>query len=141
MRAAENWREWLARFVPAEVLGLAGSYAGYLLCANAGLSPWIAAYGAALGENCGYYAAVFVRDGYALPAGDRNAGRVLRAMVHDFGLAELLDTLVIRPGATILAVSSFGHSWGIAIGKIAADAVFYGLAIAFWERRRGRELR
>ncbi|RYY34655.1 MAG: hypothetical protein EOP59_16230 [Sphingomonadales bacterium] len=136
---ARHWRDWLARFLPAELLGLAGSYCGYLLCAHLGLPPALAAYGAAMGENCGYYTAVFARDWFALAPEERAFGRVTRAMLHDFGLAEVLDTLVVRPGATLLAVTFLGTAIGIAVGKFAADAVFYVLAISFWERRRARE--
>lgn len=137
--SARKWRERLIRFLPAELLGLACSYGGYLLCVHVGLSPVLAAYGAAMGENCGYYAAVFVRDWFALPRTHRQPRRVLRAMVHDFGVAEALDTLVIRPGATLLAVHLLGQAMGIAVGKFVADGVFYVLAIGFWERRRLRE--
>ena len=136
---ATNWRGWMARFLPAEVLGLVGSYAGYLVCSRAGFPPAVAAYGAAMGENCVYYAVIFLRDLAAQPPGQRRAGTILRAMIHDFGLAEALDTLVMRPGATLLAVTVLGEAIGIAVGKVAADAVFYGLAITFWERRRARE--
>lgn len=134
-----NWREWLARFLPAELLGLAGSYVGYLLCARLGLPPVAAAYGAAFGENVGYYSAVFARDWFALPRAERRAGRIARDMLHDFGVAEALDSLIVRPGGTLLAVSLFGEALGIGIGKVAADIVFYVLAITFWERRRARE--
>lgn len=137
--SGRKWRERLVRFLPAELLGLACSYGGYLLCVHAGLSPFLAAYGAAVGENCGYYAAVFVRDWFVLPRKRRQPRRVLRAMAHDFGVAEALDTLIIRPGATLLAVNLLGQTAGIAVGKFVADGVFYMLAIGFWERRRSRE--
>lgn len=136
---ARNWRDWLARFLPAELLGLAGSYVGYLLCTRLGLPPVAAVYGAAFGENVGYYAAVFTRDWFALPQEKRQPVRVLRTMVHDFGLAEALDFFVVRPGSTLLAVNAFGEAVGIGIGKIVGDVIFYVLAIGFWERRRTRE--
>lgn len=139
VRVTRHWRDWLARFLPAEALGLVGSYLGYALCIRAGLPPLAAAYGAAFGENIGYYGAVCVRDWFALPADKRSAGRVLRAMGHDFGLAEALDTLLIRPAATLAGVHLMGQAIGIAAGKIVSDLVFYALAITLWERRRARE--
>lgn len=135
----KNWREWLARFVPAELAGIAGSYAGYLIVADLGVSPILAAYGAAFGENCGYYTVVFLRDWFALPPEKRRLGPVLKAMVHDFGIAEVLDTFVVRPGFTLAAVALMGPVWGVGVAKFSADAVFYLLAISFWERRRARE--
>lgn len=137
--SVRNWRAWLARFLPAELLGLAGSYIGYIVCARLGLPPVAAAYGAAFGENVGYYSAVFTRDWFALPPEKRQTGRVLGAMAHDFGIAESLDFFVVRPGATLLAVSLFGEAIGIGVGKVVGDVVFYLLAITFWERRRARE--
>lgn len=135
----KNWRDWLARFVPAELAGILGSYAGYLLVADAGVSPILAAYGAAFGENCGYYTVVFLRDWFALPRERRDLGQVVKAMVHDFGIAELLDTFVVRPGFTLASVALMGPAWGVGVAKFSADAVFYFLAISFWERRRTRE--
>ncbi|ANY20206.1 hypothetical protein A6F68_01693 [Tsuneonella dongtanensis] len=135
----KNWRDWLTRFVPAEVAGIAGSYAGYLLVADLGVSPILAAYGAAFGENCGYYTVVFLRDWFALPQEKRQLVPVLKAMVHDFGIAEVLDSFIVRPGFTVAAVALFGQGWGVGIAKFAADAVFYLLAIFFWEKRRARE--
>ena len=135
----KNWREWLARFIPAELAGIAGSYAGYLLVSGAGVSPVVAAYGAAIGENCGYYTVVFFRDWFAMPQGQRNVRKVTSAMMQDFGVAELLDTLLVRPGFTLGGVYLMGEALGIIVAKFSADAVFYFITIFFWERRRARE--
>jgi hypothetical protein len=134
-----NWRDWAARFVPAEIAGIAGSYAGYFLVAGSGISPIAAAFAAAIGENCGYYTVVFLRDWFALAPEKRKLATVLRAMLHDFGVAEVLDTFIVRPGMTLAAAALFGPAWGVGIAKFAADAVFYTLAITFWEKRRARE--
>ena len=60
-------------------------------------------------------------------------------MAHDFGLAELLDSSIVRPGVTLASVSLLGAALGIGVGKVLSDVVFYVLAIAFYERRRARE--
>lgn len=132
--AGGQWRDWVGRFGLAELFGLLGSYAGYALLSNAG--PVAAVYGAAIGENCGYYATIFLRDWRATPMEERFSGRILGAMLHDFGLAEALDFFVIRPGATGLAVALVGSAWGVGLGKVLSDLVFYALTIAFYERRR-----
>ena len=134
-----NWRDWLARFGPAELAGIVGSYCGYLGISALSLPPVVAAYGAALGENIGYYGVIAWRDWRAAPAADRRLSRIAANMAHDFGLAELLDSSIVRPGVTLASVSLLGAALGIGVGKILADVVFYTLAIAFYERRRARE--
>jgi hypothetical protein len=133
-----KWRHWVGRFGVAELVGLIGSYAGYGLLSKGG--PVAAVYGASIGENCGYYATIFLRDWRATPPGDRSAMRILGAMLHDFGLAEALDSFVIRPGVTGLAVVLAGTAWGVGLGKVISDLVFYAFTIAFYERRRAREV-
>ncbi len=130
---------WLDRFGWAELAGLATSYIGYHLIASTGVGGVAAAFGAAIGENVGYYSVIFLRDLRGQPVDQRQPGRVARAMLHDFGIAEGLDTLILRPGLTWGAVALLGPVWGIAVGKFLCDLAFYGIAISFYERRRARE--
>lgn len=134
-----RWRHWLDRFGWPELIGLVGGYLGYIVADRLGAGTVVAAYAAAMGENLGYYALVFARDWRALAPGQRSARRVLAAMLHDFGLAEVLDTALIRPGLTWLAVRGLGSALGVGLAKFAADAVFYALTILFYERRLRRE--
>lgn len=139
LRIFGNWRDWLARFGPAELAGIVGSYCGYLGFTALGLPPVAAAYGAALGENIGYYGVIAWRDWRAAAVTDRRLTRIAANMAHDFGVAEVLDSFVVRPAVTLASVSLLGAALGIGVGKIVADVVFYVLAIAFYERRRARE--
>jgi len=76
---------------------------------------------------------IFVRD---LRAGGR-PGQVVRDMVVEFGPAEVLDTLLVRPAAMYLATRTLGTATaGVVTGKVAADAVFYTIAIIGYELRR-----
>lgn len=134
-----RWRHWLDRFGWPELVGLIGGYFGYAMAARLGTGTVAAAYAAAMGENFGYYALVFARDWRVPASGERSARRVLGAMLHDFGLAEVLDTALIRPGLTWLAVRSIGSTFGVGLAKFAADALFYALTILFYERRLRRE--
>lgn len=134
-----RWRHWLARFGWAEACGFAGSYAGFFALTAASAGSELAAFGAALGENVGYYGTIFLRDWRALPRDKRRIRPVLLAMLHDFGMAEALDTLVVRPALTLSTVSLLGEALGVGAGKIAADVVFYALALVFYERRRAKE--
>ncbi|HEV7707624.1 MAG TPA: hypothetical protein VGP16_05475 [Asanoa sp.] len=124
-------RDWLARYAPAEAAGITGA----LLAAAAVDSPGAAAIAGTVGENVGFYAMIFVRD---LRAGGRPA-QVVRDMVVEFGPAEVLDTLLVRPAAIYLATRALGTTTaGVVAGKVAADAVFYTIAIIGYELRRSR---
>ena len=50
-------------------------------------------------------------------------------LVAEFGVAELLDTLLIRPAALMLGVWLLPDPlWGLLAGKVVADIVFYAIA-------------
>lgn len=141
---------WVVRYLPLEVLGtitaLAAAWAAY----EASGSLALAAIAGALGESVGYYVLVVVRSarGHAASARVRAlpgvGGRAwaatwltARSVAAEFGPAELVDTLVVRP-ALLWAASAI---WGAAplawlVGKLAADAVFYTVAIVSFEAGR-----
>lgn len=131
-------REWIGRYLVAEILGLAGA----LLAALAAVS-WapdrlaVAAYASSLGETVGFYTGYLVvrylREDVAGPP-RRRIAVILAAAVVEFGPAEILDTLLIRPAAMFLGSWTTGNVIiGVLIGKVAADLIFYGLAITSYE--------
>jgi len=135
------------RYLPLEVLGTVTAVVAAWAAYEATRSLAAAAIAGALGESVGYYALVVVRAvrGHAASArvralrrGLRRAGAVTwltaRSVAAEFGPAELVDTVVVRPvllwGASAL--------WGATplawlVGKLAADTVFYTVAIASFE--------
>lgn len=139
-RQQARWADWVRRYGLAELAGTIGSYAGYHAVALGGGGPALSAYGAAMGENLGFYGVVGGRDLAALPRprSARAMVGLLRNLIAEFGAAELIDFLIVRPGATWLAVRAFGPVTGIVIGKVAADFVFYALAVSAFERLRRR---
>lgn len=131
-------REWVGRYLVAELCGLTGA----LLAALASMT-WapdrlvVAAYASALGEGIGFYAGYLVvrylREDIA-GSRRRRIAVIVAAAVVEFGPAEIIDTVLVRPAAM------FAGSWatgnvvaGVLIGKIAADVIFYGLAITSYE--------
>ena len=59
----------------------------------------------------------------------RAIGRTGLLLVAEFGVAELLDTLLIRPAALMLGVWLLPDPlWGLLAGKIVADIIFYAIA-------------
>ncbi len=138
-----SWREWLNRYGLAEIWGTVASYAGYFLGHHLSDSQIVGAYSAALAENVGYYGCILWREivhhrkqGHAVSIG--LASTVLRDLFYEFGLAELLDSFIVRPAATFLSVTLFGATAGVFVGKVSADLVFYALAIGFYERRKAK---
>jgi hypothetical protein len=132
MPARARVREWLARYAPAEAVGIAGAL---LVALPVDGSPGATAVAGTVGETAGFYLTIFVRD---VRAGGR-PGRVVRDMLLEFGPAEVLDTLLVRPAAMYLATRALGTATaGVVAGKLAADAVFYTVAIIGYELRRSR---
>jgi hypothetical protein len=136
-----KWLEWLKRYGWAEAWGTIGSYLGFFIARRLTGSDIAASYGAALGENFGFYGCMIaVELKYHKRQGHHWSASALtgigRKLVYEFGGAELLDFSIVRPGSTFLAVALFGNRVGVFIGKVAADMVFYTLAISFYERRK-----
>jgi hypothetical protein len=144
-----SWRgkavEWLERYGIAEVAGLctaiAGSFAARALTGN----EIAAAYGGAMGENLGYYGVVIGREvtrdrrtaaGLGRRYGLKGAARTARNLVFEFGIAEALDSTLLRPLAMGLGARFFGRTLGVIVGKLAADVTFYVPVICAYELRR-----
>lgn len=137
-------RDWIRRYGPAEVLALLTAMAGYAVMRTTG-SEAAAAYGAAIGDNVGYYGVLIARqvraDAGAARGRDERYGaagttRTVRALALEFGPAEALDATLVRPALTALAVASAGLAVGVLLAKLAADLVFYVPVIATYELTR-----
>jgi hypothetical protein len=87
----------------------------------------------AWGENAAYYSVMLVRELLAT----RSLARALRDLALEFGLAEALDSGVIRPACIYVATQAAADlSLGVFIGKLAADVAFYIPTIFAYELRR-----
>jgi hypothetical protein len=135
--AAARIQRWLARYGPAEVAAIFGSYVGYFATLELGGGPLVAAWIAALTENVGFYAVMIGRQLRNAPTGGR--WRALARLGAELGPAELLDSALLRPVAVAASVALLGPGWGVLVGKLIADAGFYALAILMHEYLRGRE--
>lgn len=123
---------WVVRYLPAEISGTAA-----MVIAGLGVTFWTdnpAAIAAAalVGEIVGFYAVlavVILLEQQRLTPGRRVGHRVLLLLVAEFGAAELFDTFLIRPAALLLGVWLVGDPiWGLLLGKIVADVIFYAIA-------------
>jgi hypothetical protein len=138
-----NLVRWIRRYGPAEIAGTVAAVAAGTALAGSG--PAAVAYGAALAEGVAFYGVLFARDLAARRAaarrgsapGGRAAARTARDLVLEFGPAELLDTLAVRPFLMYLGPLLVGDvAGGVVLGKVAADLVFYAVAIGAYETRR-----
>ena len=138
------------RYGLAEVAGVCGALLGATLLRAMTGSDIAAAYGGSLGENVGFYGVIVGREVWqdrraAHHAGERyrlpHAIRTSAKLLIEFGLAEVLDSALVRPLAMGLGIRYLGREWGVLAGKVAADVLFYIPVITAyeWRRRLARE--
>jgi hypothetical protein len=126
---------WLRRYGPPELLGTLAALLGATLAAQASGGALAAAVAANWAEALAYYAVIFVRD---LRAGGQSTPRaalaVARAMLLEFGPAELLNLTLLR-NASLLAGIALAPSLelGVIAGKLVADLFFYLPTIVSFE--------
>ena len=135
--------EWLKRYGLAEVISLsltvASSWLTFYFTQNkiitALVGTWIG--------NIGYFGTILIEDillaikqlravdrKYTVETFYKNIG----ALFIEFGIAELFDTLFIRPTLMYyLPIWVENLSWGVVIAKFAADITFYIPAIVSYE--------
>jgi hypothetical protein len=139
--------EWVRRYLPAEALGtFTALSAAWIQYAVSG-SLISAAIAGAIGEGLGYYGYIAIREVLRHDGGQRLGGepkhrwllgiRTVRDMLIEFGPAELVDSFLARPFLMFL-MPSLLHNFtaGILVGKLAADVIFYSLAISAYELRK-----
>ncbi|MHC2997758.1 hypothetical protein OB08_00400 [Microbacterium sp. HJ5] len=124
---------WITRYLPAEIVGTAA-----MVIAGLGVTVWtdnpaIIALAALLGEIVGFYAVlaatIFIEQSGIARTRRAAAARTMMLLVAEFGVAELLDTLLIRPALLAAGVWLFPDPlWGLLAGKILADVIFYAIA-------------
>jgi len=102
--------------------------------------PATVAIAGAWGETTSYYAAMFLRERRAYPR--QRLWRTLGDLTVEFGIAEALDTLLVRPTLMYSAGQIVSDPrLGVLLGKLAADIVFYVPAVAVFELRQHRVTR
>jgi len=127
-------RRWLARYVPPEIAGTSAAIAAAVVAHGAGRGGAVVA--AAWAETAAFYAYVLARELRVR----RRVVPTLRGLVAEFGVAEIADTVVVRPLFMGLFVAALGSLVpGVVAGKLAADVVFYALAIPAYELYARRE--
>lgn len=150
-KARHKLIEWARRYLPCEIAGtvaeLGGATAMYLWTGS-----WAAAaVVATVCSSVGYYAAAYVNAvRWAMREHRFGVANLLalRSIAVEFGPAEVIDSLAIRPAAFYLGpVLTGSPAIGLILGKVVADIGFYACTIASYEKfrkllvinRRGRK--
>jgi hypothetical protein len=137
-------RRWLHRYGPSEVLGTAAAVAAAVLVERTTGSIVAAAYAGALAETAAFYGVMFVRESVRAahhagargrPFGTADFAAVGGNLVLEFGVAEALDLLIIRPLLMGMGLKWIGGQVGALVGKLAADVAFYGPVLTIYEWR------
>jgi hypothetical protein len=136
---------WVKRFLPAEVAGtivavLVSTFTHYYT-----KNAVIAAYAGSVCETIAFYATIIIHDARIATKNLKEEGKtlsfrsfvyLLRNILLDFGVAELMDSLLLRPFCMyIFPIWLKNYPLGILAGKIASDIVFYLPVIISYELR------
>jgi hypothetical protein len=135
--------EWLRRYGPAEGLSLLATVGAAAATVQAGGTRAAVALAATWAGNVAYFGLLLLQDvgqaRRALRAQGRAYspsafGRNVRALAVEFGVAEVLDSLLVRP-ALMYWLPRWLHSvpLGVLAAKFAADVTFYVPAIISYE--------
>jgi hypothetical protein len=141
-------REWIRRYLPCEIAGTVGELGGAAVAYMATDSLAAAAITATVGASAGYYAAAYVtalRWSYRVQDHRRRPSRMLaanllalRSVAVEFGPAEFIDSLAVRPIAFYTGPLIFDNTIaGWIFGKLVSDLAFYLFAILSYERFKG----
>lgn len=141
-------REWLRRYLPAELLSGAATLAAAGLIIRATGSGLRAALAGTWAGNALFFSYLLmqdmrlahrVRQQRGQPYTWRTFSQNLRALAVEFGPAEVLDSFVIRPALMYYLPRWLGHfTAGILLAKVLADVTFYVPAILSYELSKKR---
>ncbi|GAB3297640.1 hypothetical protein GCM10027511_12510 [Hymenobacter humi] len=141
-------REWLHRYLPAELLSSVATLVAAGLVLHATHSGLRAALAGTWAGNVAYFGYLLAQDVLLAhrarqrrgqPYTWRTLGRNLRALAVEFGPAELLDSFFIRPALMYYLPRWLGHfAAGILLAKLLADVTFYVPAILSYELSKKR---
>lgn len=140
-------KEWLRRYLPAEVLGTITALASAGITFSLSESYALSGFAGTMGENVGYYGYFitiefiehhkFFSSHKPFRRSILVINKTTRNLLVEFGPAEVFDSFIIRPFAMSVApIFITPYLLGVFIGKLAADAVFYGFAILGYEARK-----
>ena len=151
MASPSRIREWLLRYGPAELFSSLATVGAAVVVQGIGGDGLKVALAATWAGNLAYFGLILLQDVWRtrseLAAQDRRYTLVTfwrnaRALFVEFGAAEALDSLLIRPALMFWLPRWLGSvPQGVLAAKFAADITFYIPAIVSYEltKRKLRE--
>ena len=125
-------REWGRRYIPAEIFGIIGAVLGSVAVYAVTNNRIASAYAGTLGENIFYYGFILARE-----FRNNNILESIRNIIIEFGPAEMLDSMIVRPFCMFLfPIILDSYAIGIIAGKLFADVIFYIPTVISYELRK-----
>ena len=135
-------KEWLNRYLIAELISIVFAMLSAFLADILLHNPIVTALAATWMSNVGFYGTIVYKD---IKAKKKLHGKITLqiyiktfiGLIVEFGPAEYLDTVLIRPIALYIFPILFGSlSWGIFIGIMAANITYYLPVILSYEMKK-----
>ena len=145
VKIKHKFKEWLKRYFAAEIIGTITAV-GFASIAHVFYTNYILiAYIGSLGEVIGFYSTIFIQQLIIAHKSKKNKHfsladlyRITTRIILEFGPAELIDGLLLRPLFMYLfPLLLKNFTIGILLGKIAGDITFYLLVILSYEIKKG----
>jgi hypothetical protein len=135
--------EWIKRYGLAEVISLVMTVGAAWLAFHYTQNKITTALVGTWAGNIGYFGTILIEDILLAISQLRTVGKEyspetfyknVRALFVEFGIAEVFDTLFIRPTLMYyIPIWINDLSWGVVIAKFVADITFYVPAIVSYE--------
>jgi hypothetical protein len=148
VRSRRKLREWFIRYAPAEIAGTITALAGYWITYSLTNNIAAAAIVATITENIGYYGLAASREAirhWHTYANRAPVHRIWLSGVHtsrtvafEFGLAEIIDSLLVRPSLFYMLPLIFTghHALAVLAAKFMSDIVFYLCVLTSYELQK-----
>jgi hypothetical protein len=141
-------KEWIKRYLPAEILSFALTIVAVLTTSLFTQNKVAIALWGTWAGNVGYFGYILAADIIVARKAVNEAGgqysfktflKNIRALFAEFGLAEVFDSLLIRPALMYYLPIFLGDLVsGTIVAKLIADLTFYVPAIISYELTKSR---
>jgi len=123
--------EWINRYGPAEVVGTITAIFGATIAHKLTSNEVVSAYSGSICESFGFYSIMLTQEFRRYSKGHH--WQTARNLFLEFGPSEMLDSFVTRPLFMGLGLHYIGQGWGLIVGKLTADFIFYIPSIIIYE--------